>query len=270
MEELDEEELDELPPLSPPPPLRLAMSVQPSGFPGVFELGSAVAAQWGPYDSDPEKPELSWRGAVVNVSNYGGIVVLYDDGSSEYEKPPNRVQQAHGATRVSRLLCGDMPPGELRDKLQREYLLTLWRAQALFAAYALTKMTAVSALSPVNLGSDHLTSWPPCGMPGGQGTQLWNIKEDWGSSSQRAATEVQRAAADELLSRIREPRWCAALLTDPTTMSRACELVTAAVRPLLVDLVLGGAVNETWRQSAIGYGDAPDVQLFVEALHGVR
>ena len=259
-----------------PQPLLLCMSVQqreqhlcPEG--DRLPPGTAVEAFWGHFDKDPLAPERAWRGAVLCASEDGLYTVLYDDATAEHDKPSHRVHKAHGETKASRFLAGDLEPGsQLEVKLRKQYLLTLSRVRALRAACELTRMTAVSACAPVSLGHDGLGTWPLCGMPGGAGKRLWVVERDWSEAASQAASVQEREAAEKLLLCVRDAAWRERLLACASTMAQACTLVVAALRPALVELVLGAIVDERWRVQAIEAGDAPDVQLFVEALCGVR
>ena len=235
--------------------------------------GTAVEAIWGDFDKDSRARERPWRGVVVSVSAGGLYTVLYDDGTVEYDKPAQRVYRAHGETRASRLLRGVLDAGRQHDMLRKQYLLTLHRVRALRSACELTGMTAVSASAPVSLGHDGLTTWPRYGMPGmpgAGGKQLWVVERDWSAAAEKAASVPQREAADKLMQCVRTPAWREALLTSTHTMAQACDMVVAALRPALVELVLGAIVDERWRVQTIESGYAPDVELFVEALCGVR
>ena len=207
----------------------------------------------------------------MDVSKEGLATVLYDDADVEYYKSPSRVWRAHGETKAARALLGELAPGQQQVLLRAQYHLAMSRVRALRAACELTDMTVASACASVDLAKDG-HAWPLAGMPGGPGAQLWVVERDWPSAAAKAAAEPhQRAAADRLLACVRDAAWRQALLADDaTTMADACAMVTDAVQPVLVELVLGSIVNKGWRVQTVRSGDAPDVQLFVEALRGVR
>jgi hypothetical protein len=270
-EDIDDGVLPQMDAAVVPPQRLLAMSVQQQQPGSLQHAGAPVEAVWGHVDKDPKNPERSWRGVVVDVSKEGLATVLYDDADVEYYKSPSRVWRAHGETKAARALLGELAPGQLQVVLRAQYHLAMSRVRALRAACELTGMTVASACASVDLAKDG-HAWPLAGMPGGPGAQLWVVERDWTSAARAAVEPHQRAAADRLLACVRDAAWRQALLAadDATTMADACAMVTDAVQPVLVELVLGSIVNEGWRVQTVRSGDAPDVQLFVEALRGVR
>ena len=268
-EDIDDDALPQMDAAVVPPRRLLVMSVQQQ--PGSLQhAGAPVEAVWGHVDKDPKNPERSWRGVAVDVSKEGLTTVLYDDTDVEYYKSASRVWRAHGETKAACALLGALAPGQQQVLLRAQYHLAMSRVRALRAACELTDMTAASACASVDLAKDG-HAWPLAGMPGGPGAQLWVVERDWPLAGARAAAPHQRAAADRLLACVRDAAWRQALLADDaTTMASACAMVTDAVQPVLVELVLGSIVDKGWRVQTVRSGDAPDVQLFVEALRGVR
>ena len=268
-EDIDDDALPQMDAAVVPPRRLLVMSVQQQ--PGSLQhAGAPVEAVWGHVDKDPKNPERSWRGVAVDVSKEGLTTVLYDDTDVEYYKSASRVWRAHGETKAACALLGALAPGQQQVLLRAQYHLAMSRVRALRAACELTDMTAASACASVDLAKDG-HAWPLAGMPGGPGAQLWVVERDWPLAGARAAAPHQRAAADMLLGCVRDAAWRQALLADDaTTMAGACAMVTDAVQPVLVELVLGSIVDKGWRVQTVRSGDAPDVQLFVEALRGVR
>ena len=235
--------------------------------------GQPVEAQWGPFGG----AERFWRGAVVD--HYVGpsqpgdsshhnhhYTVLYNDGTVEFDKPAVRVLPVQGATKVSLLIAGSRQDDALLEELRKARA----RVRALHAAYELTPMSPSSVWSTPCRG-DGTGTWPPSGMPGGPGKPLWQPNNmGWWRPSGEAATADERGVADALLRGVRSEEWIAALLDGRSgTLATACQMVVTAVRPALVELVLGAMVNEAWRLRAIKRDDVPDVQLYLAALGGV-